>query len=503
MLEKRTGEEHRTADLATGDLLASVIGHFQPADLRTALGDVLGVEWRQSEGVPGYTAVRTGESRRVEAAVVSSRAQALRAGLRNLALAAALPLNEQHTLPRELARSLDSPAKRAAAEVLLAISRADQEALLAGVPSVIPFTALSPAGREKAGAWLSVGLPGTEPPGDALDRTSLTIRSSELSGVPGIELIELSAVQAGQTKLTSLISIPIETRVVETRLPRKGTPAGDGKMPGGFGPVQTDWESILTHLSKVIGRPIVSDAFRFQKLFCAFSGTSVAGEPIEEFLSRACANGWHHRWGSVGSILTFQHEDWPVLRSRQIPEHLVERWRQHLIDQSRITLEDASLAATLRPAQTAILHRVLGSELSRSLTLHRSMLDLWNALDRRLRDKALAGGFLHRDLPLGSQHLARELLSSLNSNVGVRELANSRFGFRTTDDGLALLVKLPDQDAIRRDLPLIASPEQLRQQALKRALNGPDPARPAAILATGLVGVPANWDSVNRVLVSL
>jgi hypothetical protein len=510
VIERRTGVAHRTADAATGDLLADVVGTLTVAQLQQALADVLGVGWKQSgEGATAaYVAERLPAKLAEEARVQAETDRAFGDGLRRLLAAANLPEGAQEQLPREL----QHPGFRQAVQLLGDLTPAEQAQVLAGGGVERAVGSLSPPGQARVKQIMEElqrgfnesadeSLAEPEKPG------APKLRRQEHPLDPGdgeawrIRIARPLQIGRGKAMYKVLMFSPKEPGfglgvIVPTAPPERDDPAGyrlagadaSAKEPSSERPPPdhpqpegSSWEEIGRDLTRSLGRPVVSDAYRPTEEVRRTIGPAATVDTLESYLDRACRLALNRRWGQAGPVLLFQRCDWATQRRGQIPESQAQRWKLHLIDTGRFSLDHLVEMASLTPYQLPNVGEMMGRQADRVME-HRELLLLWKALPEAKQRVLRSEGLVIRDLPLAVQPRARALVSAALGSSAPLLLANARLSAEQTEEAFIFSVTAPERPSVVRRVELtepawwvevLRKDEQTRVAALRAGAGEP------------------------------
>jgi hypothetical protein len=481
VMERRSGVAHRAADAATGDLRANVVGTLTVAQFQQALAAVLGVGWkRQGDGeAAAYVAERSPAKRAEEAREQAETDRAFGEGLRRLLAAANLPDEAQEQLPRELKRNL-VPGHRQAVQLLDDLTPAEKAQVLAGGGVERAVASLSPQGQARVKQILAAlqrsheeSLAEPERPGeprlrrrerpwDLEDgepwriRIAPWTRQGARSAMYFVLLFSPKELGVGLGAGVPLASPdrqdPARYRLTVTG-PSAKEPPSQPPLPEPFQLREQSWEEVARDLARTLGCPVVSDAYRPTEHVLHSIGPAVKEDSLESYLDRACRFALNRRWGRVGPVLLFQRCDWATQRRGQIPESQARRWKQHLIDTGRLSLDHLVVMATLTPYQLPNLGEMMGRQADRVME-HQELLLLWRVLPEAQRGALRGEGLVIRDLPLAVQPRARALVSGMLGSSAPLVLANAKLRVEQTQEAFTFSVLSPERPAVVRRVEL-------------------------------------------------
>lgn len=509
VMERRSGVAHRAGDPATGDLLANVVGTLTVAQLHQALADVLGVGWRRSEqgNAAGYLVERLPANRMEEAREQAEADRALGEGLRRL-MAANQPEGAENQVPRNRRPLLVRPGRQAALLVLGDLTPAEQAQVLAGGSVDRAVASLSPEGqarvkkmveelRREANQWADESLaePGAprlrrwEQPPDPDNGAAWRIQfTPQLGSSPsGEPLFMVRVFSPGELGIGMGWGVPIALpdrqnrahyRLLAARPSPKETPA-ELPLPEQFEPRGRSWEEMARDLARTLGRSVVSDAYRPTEHVHRDLGPAVKEDSLESYLDRACRLALNRRWGRAGPALLFQRCDWATRRRAQIPESQVRRWRGHIIDTGRLSLDHLVEMAALTPYQLPNLGDVIGRQVD-VVTEHQELLLFWKALPDGKQGALRGEGLVIRDLPLAVQPRARALVSGMLGSSVPLVLANAKLRVEQTEEAFTFSVLSPERPAVMRRVELtcpawfreLLQKEEAARAAAEAAVHG-------------------------------
>jgi hypothetical protein len=510
VMERRTGVAHRVADAATGDLLASAIGEFTLAQLRQAMADVLGVEWKQigsgeeSSFVAERSPTRVAEAARMRA--LTDRA--FREDLQRLLGAANLSDEAIDKLPHDVKTRL-GPGSREAMQLLGYFSSEEQSGVLSGLSVSRALAAVPPEGQARARRIVDEIDRQNQQRSDNAENPegNISVQTRRLNlddgsswrvkigpepalREPGNLLLMIRVSSPGEPGIGIGVPVRIPTpdrhaistyRLTDSGPPRK-EPLSSSQLPVVYRPLGSRWEQIMRDLARTLKRPIVADAYVPDEYLLADASPSrEKDETLEAFLDRACRDYWYRRWGRVDPVLTFQRVDWAVRRRTQIPNSQARPWKQHIIEAGRVSVEDLLQMASLTSYQLLNLVSILGNQADQ-VTEHRDLLLLWKEMPDGSRRKATETGIPIRDLPLALQPQARSLVSTALGSAAALVLANARILVEQSDEAFTFSVRSPDRPPIVRRVGLKCSrawvahlqeEEKARDAALQVAAGSP------------------------------
>jgi hypothetical protein len=473
IVEKRTGIAHSAGQPQAGDLRASVVGEMTVGQFQRAIAEALGLEWTRSEqgGQSRYVARLDPRRAAEEARVLADTDRMFREDLRWQIETAKLSDEALAKLPLTVRSRLTNPD---ALRLLGLLSPLQLSRVMEGDEMVHDMAALSPSSQALLRNLTDASNRRIESEKIRLQNDPrVSFRTLDLQDgaqwrvriapfyqqmIPGTVALMVSVFSPTEPGVGFAVNVrvnPEAQRDLQTpRIPLPRSPESAAisqqAMPPQFGPRTIEWDHFLRELERTTGRPVVSDAY-LPPLYTIRPGpTARAGESLEAYLDRVSRFTWRTRWGCVGPVLTFQRPDWAILRRSEVPESLLRRWKRHIIETGRWSPEHILEAASLTPHQFPNLRSVMGRTVD-PIVEQRDALLLWRDTPEGPRRRATTIGMLIRDLPVGLQPRARELVSGLLGSREVLVLANARIRVDVTEDHFTLSIQSPGrEDAVRR-----------------------------------------------------
>jgi hypothetical protein len=427
LFTQRTGVPHRPKDAAAGDLQAYLAGDFTEDELKAALAETLGLEWRKTTpaGSPSMVVVeRSAASLTAARKQQTEREQAFRDNLAALVRASRLSPEEVAKIsdPALKAQASD-PVSRRAARVLGGLPPVLTARLAQGVSFSLPASSLSPEARSAAAEILSSRPPerqGGAP--DIREGTGWTVSVRRRPGQSTADTVSLFVefrtatpqgfgVGINVNTVPELANDPASYRLAGAR--PVADAAQTGRAADGMAVRFVDWEQQLRALQPALQQPIVSDAYVPNPGVLRVRPPSIT--TVAELLDYV-ARVQQSRWGATGRVITFQRRDWAVRQLSQVPPSRVAHWRQTIVESGHLGWDDLAEMATLAPAQQSNLSQSVAAASTRDswleglLAEHGALLALWSRVPARVRQKAETNGIIVQDLPLALQPQLVELL---------------------------------------------------------------------------------------------
>jgi hypothetical protein len=492
VISRQTGILHEVANQATGDLTASVAGTMTLGELHQALAEVLAVSWkrigepqdRRYRYVVALTPARVADETRL----LRERDERFSAALAELIRASSASDDEIAKLPRPMQRSLSLPVHRRAIQMIGSLSSSDQARLLAGLPILEPLDALPQEAQHRltamadtynrqmaedqkedprlrptsplelsapAGWQIYIGVDDKFGVGDAVpvivhlfnrqgDSSDVYLSiGGMLSPAPGVGTWRLPEARADTTE--RLRSSPTED-------------------PGA---VSGHWNEVVQRLRNVLQHPIVSDDYRAAEFLPDPSSPAPhSGEELSAYLDRICRH-WKLRWGRAGRVITFQRLNWPELHRAQIPDSRLRQWKDHVIADGRLRLDDLMEMAALSPYQISGLSDVFPG-LADRVYQNQDLLLFWKDLPESRRQSAARGELVLGDTPLTLHSRARQLISMALGSEAPLVLANARMQVERSLSTFSFRVKSLKRTWGERNLDLTCPAWLVRALKLER-----------------------------------
>lgn len=145
---------------------------------------------------------------------------------------------------------------------------------------------------------------------------------------------------------------------------------------------------VLSALAKASGYSVISDSFELT----GSSGQVAEGEQELAGVLEVISKDYCYNWTKHGSTLEFRRRDWFKMRSSQIPDEWMDRWKANFKANGRTVLEDMAQMAGLSQVQImeALMRDRVSNLMFRPVRGSLSVLRFYNSLSpsqRRLLSK--------------------------------------------------------------------------------------------------------------------